>query len=100
MRLRLRFWGFVTIISLRVETIATKKARASNRTGKLMGDDVMTKYLTVKEFLVLVNGKLSRNSVYQAIARNELPHLKIGRKILIPEDALDRLLDDDMPVGA
>ena len=65
-----------------------------------MGDDVMTKYLTVKEFLVLVNGKLSRNSVYQAIARNELPHLKIGRKILIPEDALDRLLDDDMPVGA
>ena len=58
----------------------------------------MTKYLTVKEFLVLVNGKMSRNFVYKATKRNELPHLKIGRKFLFPEDALDRLLDDDMPV--
>ena len=36
---------------------------------------------------------LSRNSAYAAVAGGELPSLKIGRRILVPRDALQRLLE-------
>lgn len=36
--------------------------------------------------------RLSRNAVYEAIARGKIPHIRIGRKILIPAAALDRML--------
>lgn len=36
---------------------------------------------------------LSRNSVYQAIDRGQLPSLKIGKRILIPKILLKRLLE-------
>jgi len=44
---------------------------------------------------------LSRNSVYQAIDRGQLPFLKIGKRILIPKIQLERLLDgrDDQHSG-
>ena len=35
---------------------------------------------------------LSRNSVYQACLRGEIPHLKIGKRILIPKVQLERML--------
>jgi excisionase family DNA binding protein len=35
---------------------------------------------------------LSRNSVYQACLKGEMPCLKIGKRILIPRARLDRLL--------
>lgn len=38
--------------------------------------------------------RLSRNAVYEAIARGKIPHIRIGRKILIPAAALDRMLAD------
>lgn len=41
---------------------------------------------------------LSRNSLYAAIRRGELPALRIGKRIVIPRAALERLLD--VPVGA
>ena len=47
--------------------------------------------LTVEEARLLI--RLSRNSMYAAIAREEIPHLKIGRRILIPRKALERLMD-------
>ena len=47
--------------------------------------------LTVEETRLLL--RLSRNSMYAAIARQEVPHLKIGRRILIPRKALERLMD-------
>ena len=47
--------------------------------------------LTVEEARLLL--RLSRNSMYAAIARQEVPHLKIGRRILIPRKALERLMD-------
>ena len=47
--------------------------------------------LTVEEARLLI--RLSRNSMYAAIARDEIPHLKIGRRILIPRKALERLMD-------
>ena len=47
--------------------------------------------LTVEEARLLL--RLSRNSMYAAIVREEIPHLKIGRRILIPRKALERLMD-------
>jgi excisionase family DNA binding protein len=35
---------------------------------------------------------LSKNSAYQACLRGEIPHLKIGKRILIPKAQLERLL--------
>lgn len=36
---------------------------------------------------------LSRNSAYQAAGRGEIPTIKIGRRLLVPVVAFDRLLD-------
>ena len=41
---------------------------------------------------------LSRNSAYAAVAGGELPSLKVGRRILVPRDALRRLLEGAGPV--
>ena len=35
---------------------------------------------------------LSKNSAYQACLKGEIPHLKIGKRILIPKAQLERLL--------
>ena len=35
---------------------------------------------------------ISRTLAYEAVARDEIPHLKVGRRLLIPRAALDRLL--------
>ena len=36
---------------------------------------------------------LGRNGVYEAARRNEIPHIRIGRRLLIPREGLRRLLD-------
>ncbi len=36
---------------------------------------------------------LHRNSVYHAIQHGELPSIRIGRRIVIPAKALERLLE-------
>jgi excisionase family DNA binding protein len=41
---------------------------------------------------------LSRNSVYAAAARGDIPTIRIGGRLLVPKTALDRLLMKD--VGA
>jgi excisionase family DNA binding protein len=51
----------------------------------------MTKrVLTVDE--VAKELRLSRNATYEAIARKEIPSVRVGRRILVPIEALDRLL--------
>ncbi len=35
---------------------------------------------------------LSRNSTYEAIARGDIPSIRIGKRILVPLAALERLL--------
>lgn len=35
---------------------------------------------------------LSRGATYAAIREGRLPHVRIGRKVLIPRDALDRMV--------
>jgi excisionase family DNA binding protein len=53
--------------------------------------------LTVEEAGRVVG--ISRSAAYQAVARGELPALRIGRRLVVPRVALDRLLTRE-PVGA
>lgn len=46
--------------------------------------------LTVKEVAKIL--RLSRNSIYEAVRRGDIGHLRIGNRILIPHVALEALL--------
>ncbi len=37
---------------------------------------------------------ISRGSAYQGIIQNSIPHIKIGRRILIPKAAIQKLLEN------
>ena len=50
-------------------------------------------YVSVREFIEALGGRLSKNSVYQAIAAGTIPSIRIGRRILVPSDALERALE-------
>ena len=36
---------------------------------------------------------LGRTAAYQAVARGEIPTIRIGHKLLVPKQALEKLLD-------
>ena len=57
-----------------------------------MVEEKPTKWLTVEEFRQ--RSRLGRNSVYNAIRTNHLPHVRVGRRILIPADSLERLMKE------
>ena len=48
--------------------------------------------LTVREASQLLG--LSRSSVYQGALTGAIPHVRIGKRILIPKAALERLLSE------
>ena len=35
---------------------------------------------------------IGRNSAYEAVRRGEIPAIKIGKRVLVPKAALDRML--------
>ena len=37
---------------------------------------------------------LSKNSTYQGVFTGEIPHIKVGKRILIPRIALEKMLSD------
>jgi excisionase family DNA binding protein len=41
--------------------------------------------------------RISRNSAYEAARRGEIPTIKIGRRVLVPADALEKLLSGSAP---
>lgn len=43
---------------------------------------------------------VGRNHCYEAAKRGEIPTIKIGKRILVPKAALDRLLADGAPPRA
>ena len=49
-----------------------------------------TQYVSVDDFRK--RHDLGRTPAYEALRRGDIPHVRIGRKILIPEDALDIML--------
>ena len=46
--------------------------------------------MTVEEAAAALG--ISRAFAYEAITRNEIPHVRIGRRILVPRSALERML--------
>ncbi len=50
--------------------------------------------LTVEEAAATLG--ISRAFAYEAVRRGEIPSIRIGRRVLVPRAALERLLDDDM----
>ena len=40
---------------------------------------------------------LSKTATWEAIWRGEIPHLKIGRRVLVPRTALEHLLSQAVP---
>lgn len=49
--------------------------------------------LTIEEAGVLL--RVSRSTAYQAARSGELPTIKIGRRLLVPVKALERLLQKE-----
>jgi excisionase family DNA binding protein len=47
--------------------------------------------LTVEEAAIVLG--ISRAFAYESVRRGDIPHVRIGRRLLVPRVALDRLLD-------
>jgi excisionase family DNA binding protein len=54
-----------------------------------MGNGKLT--LTVDETAKILG--IGRNSAYEAVARGEIPVIKIGKRLLVPKAALEKLLN-------
>lgn len=67
----------------------THKVLFVNRGDKMDREKKLT--LTVQETAQMLG--LSRNSAYQGIATGEIPHVKVGKRILIPLRALEKMLE-------
>lgn len=48
--------------------------------------------LTVDEVAEIL--KISRPQAYLGVARGEIPHIKVGKRILIPRAALEKMLEN------
>jgi len=57
--------------------------------------------LTVDEAHALLGkDKISRGAFYNAIGRNEIPHVKLGHRILIPRAAFMKWLESGVTTAA
>ncbi len=67
--------------------------------GEFVADDapIQRLTLTIEEAARMLG--LSRNGAYEAAARGDLPVIRIGRRILVPRIALERLLEQAAPKG-
>ena len=56
--------------------------------------------LTIEEVAVVLG--ISPNTIYRALERGEcpLPVLRFGRRLVVPEDALERILRGESNAGA
>ena len=56
---------------------------------------VDSKTVTISELTKALG--ISRGLAYQAARRGEFPTIRIGRRVLVPREALDRMLSTDAP---
>jgi excisionase family DNA binding protein len=61
--------------------------------NRQMGPDSDRKTYNVEEAGRLLG--VGRNQAYEAARRGEIPTIKIGKRLLVPRAALDRMLDPD-----
>jgi len=57
---------------------------------KLTANQVEGRVKTLSEVAALL--RISRGSAYEAAKRKEIPTIRIGRRLLVPSDALERML--------
>jgi excisionase family DNA binding protein len=69
-----------------VEMMTTKPATTPER-----------RVVTLDEAAVLL--RISRGSAYQAAKTKEIPTIRIGRRLLVPAKALERMLDGNTVKG-
>ena len=55
-------------------------------------DNIQVLTVTVAEAAKLLG--ISRNSAYECVIRGEIPALRLGRRLVIPKAALDRMLSE------
>lgn len=53
----------------------------------------ISEVMTVEEARLRL--RIGRNAMYEAIARAEIPSIRVGRKILVPRAAFDRMISGD-----
>lgn len=56
--------------------------------------DESKRTFTVDEVAALLC--IGRNTAYEAVKGGEIPSIRIGRRILVPRDALERMLSGDV----
>lgn len=64
--------------------------------GSRRAAEAVKTILTIDEVASIL--RISRQSAYEAARRGEIPTLKIGRRILVPRVALDRLIASAGPL--
>ena len=50
-------------------------------------------WISVSELVENLAGRLSRNSIYEGLRRGDIPHIKIGKRILVRADVLSQMLE-------
>ena len=76
---------FTAALKERVEPLESSQPRGEEMPNQQT-------FLTVREFVEALGGRISQSVVYSAIKRGEIPYVTIGRRKLIPKDALTQML--------
>ena len=58
-----------------------------------MGKDMEIEKRTVTVKIAAVILGIGRTSAFEAVRRGDIPHIRIGKRILIPIAALDKMLE-------
>src|SRR6185437_3622067 len=69
---------------------ATKRDEVKAMGPKTTANRVEGRVKTLDEVASLL--RISRGSAYEAAKRKEIPTIRIGRRLLVPSDALEKLL--------
>lgn len=69
---------------------AIQRHEETDETGSRRGDSRERWVWSVDEAAELLG--ISRAHAYDLVARDELPHLRLGRRIVVPKVAIDELL--------
>lgn len=72
-------------------------AQSKTATDGLSRYEPMKKYLSIKQICERL--PVSKTLVYRLVKEGTIPSTLLGGKILVPEDALDALLEDRQPSG-
>jgi excisionase family DNA binding protein len=85
--------GLREALALASDPAAFDPARAPSSSAAAAGPAANRLTMSVEEAAAALG--ISRAFAYDAVARKEIPHIRIGRRILVPRAALHRLLEGE-----